>query len=46
MLIDLPPGNWRYSSFNHARYPTGAVVVSTPQAVALADKKKGIHVFV
>jgi hypothetical protein len=33
--------NRRHSSFYHAIVPvTGAVVVSTPQAVALADAKK------
>jgi ATP-binding protein involved in chromosome partitioning len=46
MLIDLPPVELEIfiSSIMHAPV-TGAVVVSTPQAVALADAKS-IHVFV
>jgi ATP-binding protein involved in chromosome partitioning len=40
MLVDLPR-NWRYSSFNCAGFANnGVVVVSTPQAVALADERK------
>ena len=41
-LIDLPPG----TSDIQTLALTGAIVVSTPQAVALADARKGINMFV
>ena len=46
-LIDLPPG----TSDTHLTVVqtfalTGAIVVSTPQAVALADARKGINMFI
>ena len=46
LLIDLPPGTGDiHLSILQALPVTGAVVVSTPQAVALADAKKGIAMF-
>ncbi len=46
MLIDLPPGTGDiHLSIMQALPVTGAVVVSTPQAVALADAKKGVSMF-
>ena len=46
MLIDLPPGTGRHPLKHHAIPPiTGAVVVSTPQAVALSDARKGVAMF-
>lgn len=46
MLIDLPPGTGDiHLSIMQALPITGAVVVSTPQAVALADAKKGVAMF-
>ena len=46
MLIDLPPGTGDiHLSIMQALPVTGAVVVSTPQAVALADAKKGVAMF-
>ncbi len=46
MLSDLPPGTGDiHLSIMQALPITGAVVVSTPQAVALADAKKGVSMF-
>ncbi len=46
MLIDLPPGTGDiHLSIMQALPITGAVVVSTPQNVALADAKKGVAMF-
>ncbi|MFA9190504.1 Mrp/NBP35 family ATP-binding protein [Flavobacterium sp. FZUC8N2.13] len=46
MLIDLPPGTGDiHLSIMQSLPVTGAVVVSTPQAVALADAKKGVAMF-
>jgi len=46
MLIDLPPGTGDIQLSIMQSLPiTGAVVVSTPQAVALADAKKGVSMF-
>lgn len=46
LLIDLPPGTGDiHLSIMQALPVTGAVVVSTPQAVALADAKKGVSMF-
>ena len=46
MLIDLPPGTGDiHLSIVQALPITGVVVVSTPQAVALADAKKGVAMF-
>ena len=46
MLIDLPPGTGDiHRSIMQSLPITGAVVVSTPQAVALADAKKGVAMF-
>jgi ATP-binding protein involved in chromosome partitioning len=46
MLIDLPPGTGDiHLSIMQSLPLTGAVVVSTPQAVALADAKKGVSMF-
>ena len=45
-MIDLPPGTGDiHLSILQALPVTGAVVVSTPQAVALADAKKGVAMF-
>ncbi len=46
LLIDLPPGTGDiHISLVHDMPLTGAVVVSTPQAVALADVEKGVDMF-
>jgi len=46
MLIDLPPGTGDiHLSIMQSLPITGAVVVSTPQPVALADAKKGVAMF-
>lgn len=47
LLIDLPPGTGDiHLSIMQSLPITGAVVVSTPQAVALADAKKGVSMFI
>jgi ATP-binding protein involved in chromosome partitioning len=46
MLLDLPPGTGDiHLSIMQSLPITGAVVVSTPQTVALADAKKGVAMF-
>lgn len=46
LLIDLPPGTGDiHLSIMQSLPVTGAVVVSTPQAVALADARKGVAMF-
>ncbi len=46
LLLDLPPGTGDiHLSIMQALPITGAVVVSTPQAIALADAKKGVAMF-
>jgi ATP-binding protein involved in chromosome partitioning len=46
LLLDLPPGTGDiHLSIMQALPITGAVVVSTPQKVALADAKKGVAMF-
>ena len=46
MLIDLPPGTGDvHLSIVQAVPLSGAIVVSTPQQVALADARKGINMF-
>jgi ATP-binding protein involved in chromosome partitioning len=46
LLIDLPPGTGDiHLSIMQSLPITGAVVVSTPQAVALSDAKKGVAMF-
>ncbi|MEZ4858434.1 MAG: Mrp/NBP35 family ATP-binding protein [Flavobacteriaceae bacterium] len=46
MLIDLPPGTGDiHLSIMQSLPITGAVVVSTPQTVALADARKGVAMF-
>ncbi len=46
MLIDLPPGTGDiHLSIMQSLPLTGAVIVSTPQNVALADAKKGVAMF-
>lgn len=46
MLIDLPPGTGDiHLSIMQSMPITGAVIVSTPQAVALADTRKGVSMF-
>lgn len=46
LLIDLPPGTGDiHLSIMQSLPITGAVVVSTPQQVALADARKGVSMF-
>lgn len=46
LVIDMPPGTGDIHLTLMQTVPvTGAVIVSTPQAVALADAKKGIAMF-
>ncbi|MEH6406268.1 MAG: Mrp/NBP35 family ATP-binding protein [Leeuwenhoekiella sp.] len=46
LLIDLPPGTGDiHLSIMQSMPVTGALVVSTPQKVALADAKKGVAMF-
>ena len=46
MLIDLPPGTGDiHLSIMQSMPITGAVVVSTPQSVALADARRGVAMF-
>ena len=46
MLIDLPPGTGDiHLSIVQAIPITGAVIVSTPQNIALADAKRGVTMF-
>ena len=46
MLVDLPPGTGDiHLSIMQSMPLTGAVVVSTPQAVALADATRGVAMF-
>ena len=46
LLIDLPPGTGDiHISIVHDIPLSGAIVVSTPQAVALADVEKGVNMF-
>ena len=46
LIVDLPPGTGDiHLSIMQAMPVTGAVVVSTPQAVALADARKGVAMF-
>lgn len=46
MLLDLPPGTGDiHLSIMQSLPITGAVIVSTPQNVALADAKKGVAMF-
>jgi len=47
LLIDLPPGTGDiHLSIISMAKPTAAVIVSTPQDVALADARKGIDMFI
>ena len=46
LIVDLPPGTGDIQITLCSTVPiTGAVIVSTPQAVALADARKGIALF-
>ena len=46
LLIDMPPGTGDiHISLVHDIPMEGAVIVSTPQAVALADVEKGVNMF-
>ena len=46
LLIDLPPGTGDiHLSIIHDVKLSGAIVVSTPQAIALADVEKGVNMF-
>ena len=46
LLIDLPPGTGDiHLSLVQSLPVTGAVVVTTPQTIALADARKGVNMF-
>jgi ATP-binding protein involved in chromosome partitioning len=46
MVVDLPPGTGDiHLTFVQTIPITGAVIVSTPQEVALADARKGVNMF-
>ena len=46
MVVDLPPGTGDAQLTMAQRVPlTGAVIVSTPQDIALADARKGLNMF-
>ena len=46
LIVDLPPGTGDiHLTFVQAVPVTGAVIVTTPQAVALADAEKGVNMF-
>ena len=46
LVIDLPPGTGDAQLTLTQKVPlTGAIIVSTPQAVALADVRKGVNMF-
>jgi ATP-binding protein involved in chromosome partitioning len=46
MLVDLPPGTGDAQLTMAQRVPlTGAVIVSTPQDIALIDARKGLNMF-
>jgi len=46
MIVDLPPGTGDAQLTMAQRVPvTGAVIVSTPQDIALQDARKGINMF-
>jgi ATP-binding protein involved in chromosome partitioning len=46
MIVDLPPGTGDiHLSLVQALPLTGAVIVSTPQNIALADARKGVNMF-
>jgi ATP-binding protein involved in chromosome partitioning len=46
LLVDLPPGTGDiHLSIVQAIAVTGAIIVSTPQNIALADAKKGVAMF-
>ena len=46
MIVDLPPGTGDIHLTMVQNVPlTGAIVVSTPQEVALADARKGVNMF-
>ena len=46
MIVDLPPGTGDAQLTMAQRVPlTGAVIVSTPQDIALLDARKGINMF-
>ncbi|MBL6945773.1 MAG: Mrp/NBP35 family ATP-binding protein [Rhodospirillales bacterium] len=46
MVVDMPPGTGDAQLTMAQRVPlTGAVIVSTPQDIALADARKGLNMF-
>lgn len=46
LVVDLPPGTGDVQISLSQRLPlTGAVIVSTPQEVALLDARRGLHMF-
>src|SRR5690606_35674278 len=46
MVVDMPPGTGDTQITMSQRVPlAGAVIVSTPQDIALADARKGLNMF-
>ena len=45
LIVDMPPGTGDISDARAARTVTGAVIVTTPQDIALLDAKKGLKMF-
>ncbi len=46
LLVDTPPGTGdAHISLIQSKKLTGAVIVSTPQEMALADVRRGVHLF-
>ena len=46
LIVDLPPGTGDiHLSLVQSIPLTGAIVISTPQDIALADARKGVHMF-
>jgi len=46
LIIDMPPGTGDIQLTLSQKFPvTGAVIVTTPQDIALADAKKGVEMF-
>ena len=46
LIIDMPPGTGDIQLTLSQKFPvSGAVIVTTPQEIALADAKKGVEMF-